>query len=81
MGKNLSSDSTGNYPVRFNDYWGRWSDLGVHGDPTVATAEKGKIIFEAAVDGLVTLVDELRDWPIEDRQDMHKHPVQSQIRF
>lgn len=81
MGKNLSSDSTGNYPIRFNDYWGRWSDLGVHGDPTVATAEKGRIIFEAAVDGLVNLVDELREWPIEDRQDMHKNPVQSQIRF
>lgn len=81
MGTNLSSDSTGNYPVRFNDYWGRWSDLGVHGDPTVATAEKGKIIFEAAVNGLVNLIDELRDWPIEKRQDMHRNPVQSHIQW
>jgi hypothetical protein len=23
MGTYVSSDSTGNYPVRFNDYWGR----------------------------------------------------------
>lgn len=81
MGKFVSSDSTGNYPVRFNDYWGRWTNTGVHGDPTKATAEKGKTIFEAAVDGLVHLVDELRAWPIEKRQDMHRHGVQSQIRW
>src|SRR5215471_5613584 len=25
MGTYVSSDSTSNYPVRFNDYWGRWT--------------------------------------------------------
>src|ERR1700733_12356285 len=30
MGKHVSSDSTRNYPVRFNDYWGRWTRTGVH---------------------------------------------------
>ena len=80
MGKYVSSDSTSPF-VRFNDYWGRWTQLGVHGDPTVATAEKGKIIFEAAVDGLVELVDELREWPVETRADMHTNPVQSDIRW
>src|SRR3954452_11407618 len=65
MGRFLSSDSTGNYPVRFNDFWGRWTQTGVHGDPTCATAEKGSILFEAAVTGLVELVGELRAWPIE----------------
>jgi creatinine amidohydrolase len=79
MGKFVSSDSTGNYPVRFNDFWGRWSRSGVHGDPTKATAEKGRILFEAAVSGLIDLVDELRQWPIEKRQDMHQLPVQSDI--
>ncbi|MDQ3247766.1 MAG: creatininase family protein, partial [Chloroflexota bacterium] len=49
MGKYMSSDSMYTYPVRFNDYWGRWTDLGVHGDATTATAAKGKVIFEAAV--------------------------------
>jgi hypothetical protein len=53
----------------------------VHGDATKGTAEKGRIIFEAAVSGLVELVDELRAWPIEKRADMHKGPVQSQIRW
>lgn len=81
MGKHLSSDSTGNYPVRFNDYWGRWTELGVHGDPTVATAEKGKLIFEAAVEGLVEAVDEMKAWPIEARSDQHTGPVQKDIRW
>ncbi len=81
MGKFVSSDSTANYPVRFNDYWGRWTRTGVHGDPTKATAEKGKVLFEAAVSGLIRLVDELRAWPIAERQDMHTHPVQSGIRW
>ena len=48
MGDYLSSDSTRPY-VRFNDYWSRWTDLGVHGDARPATAEKGEIIFETAV--------------------------------
>ena len=64
MGRFVSSDSTGNYPVRFNDFWGRWTETGVHGDATKGTPEKGRILFEAAVAALVELVDELRAWPI-----------------
>lgn len=78
IGKYVTSDSFSPY-VRFNDYWSRWTQLGVHGDPTVATAEKGEIIFEAAVEGLVDLVDELRAWPVETRTDMHANPVQADI--
>jgi creatinine amidohydrolase len=81
MGRFVSSDSTGNYPVRFNDFWGRWTETGVHGDATRGTAEKGRILFEAAVSGLVELIDELRAWPIEKRRDMHQSPVQSEIRW
>jgi len=81
VGKYLSSDSTSNYPVRFNDFWGRWTKDGVHGDPTAATAEKGKVIFEAAVSGLIEIVDEWRAWPIAERSDQHTQPVQSQIRW
>ncbi len=81
VGKYVSSDSTSNYPVRFNDIWGRWTKTGVHGDPTTASAEKGKIIFEAAVSGLIKVVDEWRDWPIAERSDQHTQPVQSQIRW
>src|SRR5438034_822206 len=81
MGQFVSSDSTRNYPVRFNDFWGRWTQTGVHGDPTKATPEKGRILFEAAVSGLVELVGELRSWPIAQRQDMHRQPVQADIRW
>lgn len=56
-------------------------ETGVHGDATKGTAEKGRVIFDAAVSGLVKLVDELREWPIEQRGDMHTHPTQSQIRW
>jgi creatinine amidohydrolase len=81
VGNYVSSDSTSNYPVRFNDYWGRWTEIGVHGDPTAATPEKGQVIFEAAVTTLIEIVDEWRDWPIEARSDQHTLPVQSQIRW
>ena len=77
----LSSDSTPDYPVRFNDIWGRWTKIGVHGDPTAATAEKGQIIFEAAVSRLIDVVDEWRAWPIGERSDQHSAPVQSHIRW
>ena len=81
MGKYMSSDSTYNYPVRFSDFWGRWTKSGVHGDATTATAKKGEIIFEAAVSGLVEVVEEWRAWPIAERSDQHTQPVQSQIRW
>jgi len=80
-GRFVSSDSTSNYPVRFSDYWGRLTQTGVHGDPTKATGEKGKVLFEAAVKGLVELVDELRAWPIEKRADLHASPTQSDIQW
>ncbi|MEM7034816.1 MAG: creatininase family protein, partial [Chloroflexota bacterium] len=79
MGTYMSSDSTTS--VYFNDFWGRWTELGVHGDATTATAEKGAVIFEAAVSGLITLVQEWKDWPIAERKDQHRHPVQKQIRW
>jgi creatinine amidohydrolase len=78
MGKYMSSDSTSPH-VRFADYWGRWTKTGVHGDPTAATAEKGKIIWEAVLSRLVELVDEFRAWPIAPRSDQHRTPPQSGI--
>ncbi len=71
----------GNYPVRFNDFRGRWGDVDLHGDATVATVEKGEIIFEAAVEGLVKLLDELREWPIEERSNQHRLPAQKNIQW
>jgi hypothetical protein len=53
----------------------------VHGDPTAATAEKGKIIWEAMIPRLIELIDEFRAWPIAKRSDQHTGPVQSHIRW
>jgi creatinine amidohydrolase len=80
MGKYLSSDSTTPY-VRFNDFWSRWTDLGVHGDARAATAEKGKIIFETAVERLGELCAEWREWPLAERRDFHERPANTQIRW
>lgn len=80
MGAHVSSDST-NPRVRFNDYWSRWTDLGVHGDARPATAEKGRAIFEAAVAGLLEFIDEWQAWPIAERRDFHTRPVQRDIRW
>ena len=80
-GRHVSSDSTPNYPVRFNDYWGRWTRDGVHGDPMTAAAQKGEVIFEAAVTGLTDFCAEWQAWPIAERSDQHSGPVQSQIRW
>jgi creatinine amidohydrolase len=80
MGAYLSSDSTSPY-ARFNDYWSRWTDLGVHGDARPATAEKGEIIFETAVTRLGELAEEWRAWPLAERRDFHEGPVQHQIRW
>lgn len=80
VGKYMTSDSILPH-VRFSDFWGRWTKLGVHGDPRAATAEKGKIIWEAVLSRLVELVDEFRAWPIAQRSDQHEKPVQSDIRW
>ncbi len=80
MGAYLSSDSTTSY-VRFNDFWSRWTDLGVHGDARPATAEKGKIIFETAVTRLGELCAEWREWPLAERRDFHERPANTQIRW
>ena len=80
VGKYVSSDSTTSF-VRFSDYWARWTRIGVHGDPTAASADKGKVIWEAILSGLIEFVDEWRRWPIAERQDRHQLPVQSQIQW
>ena len=80
MGAYLSSDSTTPY-ARFNDYWSRWTDNGVHGDARTATAEKGRRIFETTVTRLLELCVEWRAWPVAERRDFHDGPVQSQVRW
>jgi creatinine amidohydrolase/Fe(II)-dependent formamide hydrolase-like protein len=79
VGRTMTSDSTTN--VRFNDFWGRWTKTGVHGDPTKASREKGRRIADAIMQEMLVWLDEFRAWPIEGRQDQHRLPVQREIRW
>ena len=49
-------DLTDGAPIHLMDHWTRFSKTGVHGDPTLATPEKGKLIFEAVVNAFLRLV-------------------------
>ena len=58
-------------PVLLMDHWTRFSRSGVVGDPTLATADKGKRVFDAVVAALVELVREFRSRPRGERKDLH----------
>ena len=53
----------------------------MHGDPTKATKEKGRVIHDAAVKGLLEFVHEWRSWPIAERSDQHAGPTQPDVRW
>jgi creatinine amidohydrolase len=58
-------------PVNFMDAWSRISARGVMGDPTRATAEKGREIFEEVVCELARFVEQFRRYPVRPRADHH----------
>lgn len=58
-------------PVRFADHWSRMSKTGILGDPTVATAEKGERLLNAAADSLIRFVKEFKERRIPPRIDHH----------
>ena len=58
-------------PVLMMDVWSRFSKSGVVGDPTLATREKGRVVFEAVVEGLISLVREFRAYDRGERKDLH----------
>lgn len=61
-------------PVLMMDVWSRFSKSGVVGDPTLATREKGKAVFEAVVEGLIALVREFKTYERGERKDLHETP-------
>ena len=66
------SDLTDPGPIRMMDYWTCFSKSGTNGDPTLATPEKGKIIFEAVVQNFVRFAREFKTRPRGERVDYHK---------
>lgn len=51
-------------PLHLMPWWNALSPTGVHGDPTVATAEKGRALLDAAVAESVGYLRELRGKPL-----------------
>ncbi|MEX2536091.1 MAG: creatininase family protein [Trueperaceae bacterium] len=60
-------------PVLFMDWWTRWNVSGVVGDPTVATKEKGEILWEETIANMIEMAEEFRGIPLKDRVDYHAH--------
>jgi creatinine amidohydrolase/Fe(II)-dependent formamide hydrolase-like protein len=58
-------------PISMVDYYSRCTKFGVVGEPQLATAEKGRAWFEAAVSNLVEFVREFRTFDIRERVDHH----------
>ena len=61
----------GDGPLAMMEHWSRLSESGVMGDPTKASAEKGRALLEAAAAGIVELVDELLARESPPRVDHH----------
>jgi creatinine amidohydrolase len=55
----------------WQDWWSRMSTTGVCGDPTVATAEFGRAVFETTVENMVRFVRDFRTIPLRPRRDLH----------
>ncbi len=57
--------------LSWQDWWSRMSESGVCGDPTVATAEFGRALFETTVENFVRFVRAFRTLPLRSRRDQH----------
>ncbi len=62
--------------LSWQDWWSRMSESGVCGDPTVATAEFGRALFETTVENFIRLVREFRTLPLRPRRDHHGREAQ-----
>ncbi len=67
----LAGTHPGGSGARLIPYWSQQTTSGVMGDATKATREKGEKFLEAAVEGLIELVRELRATEILPRRDQH----------
>ncbi len=57
--------------LTWQDRWSCMSASGVCGDPTVATAEFGRALFEATVENFIRFVREFRTIPMRPRRDLY----------
>jgi creatinine amidohydrolase len=70
--KNYWTDLVGgDGPLTMMEPWSALSESGVMGDPTKASAEKGRKLLDAAANGIVELIDEIRAREPAVRKDRH----------
>lgn len=58
-------------PISFTDRWSRITKTGTLGDPTVASSEKGKRVFDEMCERLAELIHEFRRREIRAAEDHH----------
>ncbi|HEX6206833.1 MAG TPA: creatininase family protein [Actinomycetota bacterium] len=56
-------------PLKLMPWWSSFSETGVQGRPTLATAEKGEALLEAAVAEVSAYLEELREKPLPERRE------------
>ena len=61
----------GDGPLVMMEHWSSLSKTGVMGDPTKASAEKGRKLFDAAANGIVEIIDEMLARSPAQRTDHH----------
>jgi creatinine amidohydrolase len=61
-------------PLKLMPWWNTFSTTGVHGDPTLATAAKGKVLLDVAVAEVSSYVRELKDRPLPVRREPRETP-------
>jgi creatinine amidohydrolase len=64
-------DLMGSSGIQFQEWFSRYTGTGIVGDPTLATAEKGQAVVEAAVAGIIDLVRDIHQRTIAPRVDHH----------
>lgn len=69
MGKR--PDPSSKNAVKYMEIWSAHSTTGVRGDPTTATAEKGRVALDAAAAELAEIIDELAQRPMREGRDHH----------
>ncbi len=70
--KNYWTDLVGgDGPLVMMEHWSALSQTGVMGDPTKATAEKGRKLLDAAANGIVEIIDEMLARAPAKRTDHH----------
>lgn len=63
----------GDNPVKFMNWWSKMSNTGVNGTPSLASADKGRVMVEATIGRLIQISREFRDMQDSPRVD-HRIP-------